>query len=261
MMYKVEELLLMTGGEILINEDPLVKIQQPTIKQIALKGESEFFRSMNIFYIGPEPLVEFINRLETLEENEKEILLKTTTAYDNLLFVMQASTAGGIDKYGIVKLAQSAFDLLIPEYRFNFDPQKQEMYLISLKDSHSIIIDRELFMKIKSVVEQIFLLDKFFGESKKEKLSPAAQRIADKIAKSERKIKEMNGEKEEGSYFARILSIMGMHADLDYLSNLTVYQLQNQFERFNLFTSYNQNMRAALAGATNVEFVDWYKKI
>ena len=54
----------------------------------------------------------------------------------------------------------------------------------------------------------------------------------------------MNGEKEEGSYFARILSIMGMHADLDYLSNLTVYQLQNQFERFNLFTNYNQNMRA-----------------
>ena len=61
MMYKVEELLLMTGGEILL-KDPLVKIQQPTMKQIALKGESEFFRSMNIFYIGPEPLVEFINQ-------------------------------------------------------------------------------------------------------------------------------------------------------------------------------------------------------
>ena len=54
---------------------------------------------------------------------------------------------------------------------------------------------------------------------------------------------------------------MGMHGDLDYLSNLTVYQLHNQFERFNLFTSYNQNMRALLAGATNVELVDWYKKI
>jgi len=187
--------------------------------------------------------------------------LKTTTAYDNLLFVMQVSTADGTDKYEIVKLAQSAFDLLTPEYRFNFDHQKQEMSLISLKDLHSIVVDRELFMKIKSVAEQIFLLDKFFGESKKEKLSPAAQKIADKIAESERKIKEMNGEKEEDSYFARILSIMGMHADLDYLSNLTVYQLHNQFERFNLFTNYNQNMRAVLAGATNVEFIDWYKKI
>jgi hypothetical protein len=135
------------------------------------------------------------------------------------------------------------------------------MSLISLKDSHSIVVDGELFMKIKSVAEQIFLLDKFFGESQKEKLSPAAQKIADKIAKSERRIKEMNGEKEEGSYFARILSIMGMHGDLDYLSNLTVYQLYNQFERFNLFTNYNQSVRASLAGATNVEFVDWYKKI
>jgi hypothetical protein len=259
-MYKVEELLLMTGGEILL-KDPLVKIQQPTIKQIALKGESEFFRSMSIFYINSEPFIEFINQLETLREDEKEILLKTITAYDNLLFMMQASTVDGTDKYKVVELTQSAFDLLAPEYRFNFDPQKQEMSLISLEDSHSIVVDGELFMKIKSVAEQIFLLDKFFGEPQKEKLSPAAQKIADKIAKSERKIKEMNGEKEEGSYFARILSIMGMHADLDYLSNLTVYQLHNQFERFNLFTNYNQNMRALLAGATNVELVDWYKKI
>lgn len=250
----------MTGGEIFL-KDPSVKIQQPTMKQIALKGESEFFRSMNIFYIEPEPLIEFINQLETLEEDEKEALLKTITAYDNLLFLMQASTVDGTDKYKVVELTQSAFDLLIPEYRFNFDPQKQEMSLISLKDSHSIVVDGELFMNIKSVAEQIFLLDKFFGKSEKEELSPAAQKIADKIAESERKIREKNGEKEEGSYFARILSIMGMHGDLDYLSNLTVYQLHNQFERFNLFTNYNQSVRASLAGATNVELEDWYKKI
>ena len=260
MMYKVEELLLMTGGDILL-KDPLVKIQQPTIKQIALKGENEFFRSMNIFYIGPEPLVEFINQLETSEEDEKETLLKAITAYDNLLFLMRASTAGGADEYKVVELAQSAFDLLVPGYRLNFDPQKHEMSLISLKDSHSIVVDGELFMKIKSVAEQIFLLDKFFADSEKEELSPAAQKIADKIAESERKIKEINGENEEGSYFARILSIMGMHGDLDYLSNLTVYQLHNQFERFNLFTNYNQSVRASLAGATNVELEDWYKKI
>lgn len=260
MMYKVEELLLMTGGEILL-EDPLVKIQQPTLKQIALKGESEFFRSMNIFYIQSDPLVELINNLETLGVDEKENLLESITAYDNLLFVMQTSTIDGDDKYKVLELTQSAFDLLIPEYRFNFDPQKEEMSLISLKDSHSIVVDGELFMKIKSVAEQIFLLNRFFGESEKEELSPAAQRIADKIAESERKVKEMNGEKEEGSYFARILSIMGMHGDLDYLSNLTVYQLHNLFERFNLFTNYNQSMRASLAGATNVELVDWYKKI
>lgn len=260
MMYKVEELLLMTGGEILL-KDPLVKIQQPTIKQIALKGENEFFRSMNIFYINPEPLIEFINQLEELGEDEKEILLKTITAYDSLLFLMRASTAGGTDEYKVVELAQSAFDLLTPGYKFNFDPQKQEMSLVSLKDSHSIVIDGELFMKIKSIARQIFLLDKFFESPEKEEMSPAAKKIADKIAESERKIKEMNGETEEGSYFARILSIMGMHGDLDYLSNLTIYQLHNQFERFILFTNYNQSMRAALAGATNVEFVDWYKKI
>lgn len=256
----MEELLLMTGGEILL-KDPLVKIQQPTMKQIALKGESEFFRSMNIFYIKSEPLVEFINQLEALGEDEKEILLKSITAYDNLLFLMRTSTIDGADMYKVVELAQSAFDLLIPEYRFNFNPQKQEMSLISLKDSHSIVVDGELFMKIKSVAKQIFLLDKFFEGSEKEELSPAAKKIADKIAESERKIKKINGETEEGSYFARILSIMGMHGDLNYLSNLTAYQLHNQFERFILFTNYDQSMRAALAGATNVELVDWYKKI
>lgn len=259
-MYKVEELLLMTGGEILL-EDSLVKIHQPTMKEIALKGENEFFRSMNIFYIRPEPLIEFVNQLETLEEDEKENILATITAYDNLLFLMQASTANGDDEYKVIELTQSAFDLLVPGYRFNFDPQKREMSLTSLKDSHSIVVDEELFMKIKSVARQIFLLDKFFGNSEKAEMSPAAQKIADKIAEGEKKIKEINGETEEGSYFARVLSIMGMHGDLDYLSNLTIYQLHNQFERFILYTNHDQSMRASLAGASNVELVDWYKKI
>jgi hypothetical protein len=92
-------------------------------------------------------------------------------------------------------------------------------------------------------------------------MSEAARKIADKIATAEKKIKQANGESQEDSQFARILSIMGMKNELDYLSNLTVYQLYNQFERFNLMTNYDQSMQASLAGASNVELVDWYKKI
>ena len=54
---------------------------------------------------------------------------------------------------------------------------------------------------------------------------------------------------------------MGVKYELDYLSNLTIYQLYNQFERYNLFLNYNQGVQAFLSGASNVELVDWYKKI
>ena len=93
-------------------------------------------------------------------------------------------------------------------------------------------------------------------------IANAAQKIADKRAESEKKIRKLKGENEdETSYFARILSIMGMERDLNYLSSLTVYQLNNQFERMNLFISYDQSVKASLAGAQNVEIIDWYKKI
>lgn len=262
-MYKVDELLLMTGGDILL-EDLMVRIEQPSIKKIALIGEGQFFRGLNIFTLDSLALTDFIKSLEGVSEEEKVNMIESITDYDNLLFLMKASFAnGGKDQFEIVELANVIFKLMMPDYNFAFSAERGDMFLMAQEEnSHSIVVDREFFGLVKDIATQIFTLDKFFGASEKPEMSAAAQKIADKMAESEKKIKELKGEnEEETSYFSRILSIMGIKSDLNYLASLTVYQLSNQFERMNLFTSYEQSLQAILAGASNVEMVDWYKKI
>ena len=262
-MYKVEDLTLITGDDILLKK-PVVKIRQPSIKEIALIGEGKFFRSLSIFEIDSKPLTDFINSIEERSDEEKAVMVSAITDYDNLLFFMRSSFIGGEqDKFKIVELTKTIFKLMMPEYNFVFNQETGVMLLMAQnEDSHSIVVDREFFGLIKDIARQIFLLDKFFGASEKTEMSAAAQKIADKMAESEKKIRKLKGENEdETSYFARILSIMGMERDLNYLSSLTVYQLNNQFERMNLFISYDQSVKASLAGAQNVEIIDWYKKI
>lgn len=263
MMYKVDDLTLITGGNIIIN-DPPVEIQQPSIKQISLVGEREFFRSLNIFDIDSEPLVNFINGVENIDAEEKELMIEAITEYDNLLFFMKSSFIGeGQDQFQIVDMAKVVFNLIMPDYEFVFNQETGDMLLMNQKEnSHSIVVDREFFDLLKDIANQIFLLDKFFGTSAQPEMSEGARRIAQKMEESEKKIRRMKGEEAEGtSYFARILSVMGLKKELEYLSSLTVYQLDNQFERMNLFVSYDQSLKAHLAGATNIEITDWYKKI
>ena len=48
----------MTGSVIQL-DDPVVKVHQPTLEDIALiGGEKKLFQSLNMFYIDSEPLVQ-----------------------------------------------------------------------------------------------------------------------------------------------------------------------------------------------------------
>lgn len=262
-MSKISDLILIGGLDIEIT-DPPVRIHQPRLNEIALIGEDKFFQSMSIFYIEPGPLMGLADGLIMLNEEEKQMWIDSSTAYDTFLFLLQMTAFRPMeDRNVLIERARLAFKTMVPTHTFVFNNESNTMILVSDDKSHSIVVDRDLFLRFKSIAEEIFLLNKFFGVSDSTtKLSAAAQKIADKIALSEQKLKKLkNGNDEENSQFARIISIMGMNYELDYLNNLTVYQLYNQFERFNLFSSYNQGVQASLAGASNVELVDWYKKI
>ena len=262
MMPKVDELLLMTGEPIPL-KDYSVKIHQPSIKEIALIGEDEFFQGLSIFTLDSTPLINFLQSLEHTEE-EEAALIDSITDYDNLLFILQATAQiGDSNSVDIEGMARTIFKLVMSDHSFIFNKETSDMILMAKReDLHSIVVDREFFSQVKKVVSEIFIFDKLFGKSEKTEMSAAAQKIADKIAKSEAKIKKINGDGgEEGSFFARIISIMGIQKDINYLTDLTVYQLNNQFERMNLFVNSEQSWQAILAGASDTEMIDWYKKI
>lgn len=262
-MYKVDELTLMTGTIINL-EDPVVRIHQPTLEEIALiGGEKKLFQSLNMFYIDSAPLMQFIDTLEDINEEERDKLKEEVTPYDTLLFLLKvyAEPQYKEDFNSLLELIQNVFQMITPNYTFVFNVEEGSMLLKDNEDSHSIVVDREFFIKLKDISTQVFLLDTFFKEEEKKELSAAAQKIADKMAEAERRIQEEKAEEEVDSQFALIISILGIHHPIDYLRSLTIYQIYDQFERFNLYNQYDQAMQAALAGASDVEMVNWYKKI
>lgn len=250
----------MTGNPIATSNEK-VKVYQPTIDEIDLIGEELFFKSLNIFFIGTEPLVNFLRQIGEVGEEDIKKIAENSTSYDNLIFVMRA-TSSLEDQGEFVQMAKMFFKVVTPGFNFAFNSETATMLLISEDKSDSIVVDREFFEEIKSVANEVFLFETFFGGSRDKKdMCPEARRIAAKIEASERKLREMQGETDDESQVARILSIMGAGNELSYLKELTIYQLFNQFERMNLHTNHMQGFSAIVAGAKDIELVDWYKKI
>ena len=106
------------------------------------------------------------------------------------------------------------------------------------------------------------LFEKFFAESQVKPVNDKAKKIADKLKRNRDKIQAMNqnDKDEDKSFFANMISVLGVKESFSELNHLTVYQLYNKFERYNLYLQYDQGLRALVAGA-QIEIVDWFKQI
>ena len=92
-----------------------------------------------------------------------------------------------------------------------------------------------------------------------------AKQIADKLRTNKAKIAKQKGTTIENiSIFSRYISILavGEHKNINDLMNYTVYQLYDEFERFELNQACDFSFRARLAGATDIDDVDnWMKEL
>lgn len=250
MMYKVELLALMSGIDILIAEYG-VKIHQPTINEIALMGEERFFSLLNLFNLDIEKLREGI--LESLinAPSEELEIIKYLDEYNIILFLINTDD-------NFKQLFLDLFKLILKNYKIDF----LEYEMILREDDNMLIFNSDLYYKIKDIVSQIFLFEKFFAESQVKPVNEKAKKIADKLKRSRDKIQAMNqnDKDEDKSFFANMISVLGVKESFSELNHLTVYQLYNKFERYNLYLQYDQSLRALVAGA-QIEIVDWFKQI
>jgi len=91
-----------------------------------------------------------------------------------------------------------------------------------------------------------------------------ARKIADKIKQGRAKKAKLAPE-EKFSIFSRYISILavGQKKDINDLMNYTVYQLMDEFNRFELKLHYETWEKYKIAGATNLGEApaDWLKNI
>lgn len=216
-------------------------IHQPKIKEIALLGESDFFSAVQCLNVNK-------NNLNTQKQLPQDI--------DNFkLFMTLMSEKEAKDK----KLAtQQLLCLLFPEFNsVLFTPRS-----VILQGEKNLTIDESNFNQIQLYIKEMFCLN----NKNSQDFNPAnekAREIAEKLKRGRQRVAELKGQTNV-SIFAQYLSILavGLHIPISELLELTMYQIYDLIERYQLYIHWDIDIRSRLAGAKPDEHPDnWMKNI
>ena len=251
MMYSIDSLTLISGIDVPIPEIG-VNIHQPTIREIAYIGEKSFYEAAQTMIIQKE---DFINGLENIAQEDK-IALSQMSNFEIFLKLVEANPLSSTK-------VQMLLSLLFPD--FNSSIEERFIYLVNPKEQKSILINDSTFEILQEVITTILCLQ---SGNTKEEFNPQGDRareIAEKIKRGRERAARLKGEKEQQSNFlSKYISGLGIGTNTLNIHNvldLTLYQLLNQLERYGLYTQYNISIQAKMAGAKDVEDVDWLKDI
>ena len=222
-------LALMAGTDIPIPECQIV-VHQPTITEIALIGESDFF-------IGVQTLC--LNKTMFIED--KSVLDKVNNFQ---IFMTVISDKETVDKKDAVK---KVLNLLLPKYKVLLTPKS----ILVNDEGGSHIIDESNFEPFQDILRQVFCAKT--GPMDQQTFNPGnakAKEIADKLMRGRRRVAEQKGETNM-SVFSQYLSILtiGLHLSLADLLKTTMYQLYDLMERYSLYIHWDIDIRSRLAGA------------
>ena len=251
MMYSIDSLTLISGIDVPIPEIG-VNIHQPTIREIAYIGEKSFYEAAQTMIIQKE---DFINGLENMAQEDK-IALSQMSNFEIFLKLVEANPLSSTK-------VQMLLSLLFPD--FNSSIEERFIFLVNPKEQKSILINDSTFEILQEVITTILCLQ---SGNTKEEFNPQGDRareIAEKIKRGRERAARLKGEKKQQSNFlSKYISGLGIGTNTLNIHNvldLTLYQLLNQLERYGLYTQYNISIQAKMAGAKDVEDVDWLKDI
>lgn len=226
------ELALMAGVDIPIPELALVA-HPPTVKEIALMGESAFFQAMTYLCIDKEVLT------------QDETVLQTLSNFQVLMRVLEQSK----DKSKKAALS-TLLMLLFPDYKVAIMPQS---IILTGADKSTVLIDENNFDAFQSVIKKILCVSNIF-QGKNIIYNPEgdrAKQIANKIAKGRQKVAAQKAYKEgDSSILTRYISILsiGPHVPIAESREFNLFQLFDQIERYNAYIEWDVDLRVRLAG-------------
>ena len=236
-------LAMMCGTDLPVPECQLV-IHQPRIREIALLGEQDFF-------IGAQCLT--LNKSMFVTEGKD--VLDNINNFQIFMMVMNEKEAKE-KKAATIQVLQ----LLLPSYKALFTPRS----LVLNGDKHSVTIDENNFEALQEILKLVFCTKN--GPMDQQSFNPQgdkAREIAEKLMKGRARIAAEKGGT-NASVFSQYLSILtvGLNLPLSELMNLTMFQLYDLVERYNLFIAWDIDLRSRLAGGKPDRNPDnWMKNI
>lgn len=234
-------LALMTGIDIPIPELQ-VTIHQPTIKEISMIGEQDFFIGIQMLCIDKKMYI------------EDESLLANTTNFQ--IFMTMLNDQQMADKKQAI---QQVLTLLFPQAKIIFTPRS---ILLNI-NQENIIIDEGNFEQLQNILIQQFCLQGS-GQEQYNPTDKKAREIAQKLMKARQKVAKLKATENSGSMFTQYLSVLtiGTSLTLKDVMELTMYQLYDLIERYSMYLNWDIDIRSRIAGAKGDKPVEnWMKQI
>lgn len=242
-MEKDIRLALMAGTDIPIENTQLI-LHQPTIKEISMIGEKEYFTGAQCLCISKNMFTED----KTLLENSNNFQI----------FMTVMSRPETIDKKADVIQVLS---LLFPNYQIQFTPRS----IILHKEDINQMIDESNFEDIQEYFQKVFCTSN--GPMDQQSFNPAndkAKEIAEKLMRGRQRVAEQNGSANQSifSQYTSILTIGIQSMSLHDLLNLTMFQILDLMERYMLYVNWDMDVRTRLAGGKPDKQPDnWMKNL
>lgn len=235
-------LAMMCGTDLPVPECQLI-IHQPRIKEISLLGEQEFF-------IGAQCLT--LNKSMFVQDKE---VLENINNFQIFMMVMNEKEAK--DKRNAT---QQVLQLLLPSYKVLFTPRT----LIFSQEGQNTIIDETNFEFFQEVLKLVFCAKN--GPMDQQSFNPENQKareIAEKLMRGRARIAAEKGGS-NSSVLSQYLSILtiGTSMQLQNLMDLTMFQLYDLIERYDLYINWDIDLRSRLAGGKLDKHPDnWMKNL
>lgn len=217
-----------------------VSIHPPTLKEIAYIGEEKFF-------IG----CELLNFSKNILNEKDKTNLESADDFDIFMSIMN-DRSGKLSKHKLSALM--VLTLIFPTYKIGLS---ERSIRLEKNNEEPHYITKDNFKEFKNILVQMFCLESMGGDKEKE-YNPGGKRaaeIAAKLCRGRQKAAAAKNTSKNFSLFTRYASILAIaqNLDLNVVLSYTVYQLLDEFKRFELKYSFDITVKQKLAGAKDVE--------
>lgn len=236
----LDGLLLLSGNDIPFVEAQIT-IHQPTIKEIGYIGEENFYRGCDLLNFSKD----------LLSEEDKKVL-EDKTNFDILIAILGERNAVMRKNRNCVELVLA---LIFPECTIDFN-LKEGIILQKDGEEEKHYLNSDNFEIFKQIINEMFIFKKGADYNPK---GDMAQKLAEKFRRRQQILAETKKQSEKKiDILSRYVSILssGEHKDMNTLLNYTVYQLFDEFERYQLKEGNDIHIKAQLAGAKDLKEVE-----
>lgn len=243
-----DDMMLLSGNDIPFPEAGLM-VHQLTPKDIGYITERNYFLGVDLLNFSKDKLA----------EEDKNNLVNHSDFEIFMSIMMDPTLSTEIQER--VDAAMLVLSLLFPHYSITVEDYG--LVFTGEEDEMPKSINVVNFEQFKEILQTICLLNKSSADSPEYNPGGSkAKALAEKFKRRRQKLN--NGKGDKVSVYSRYASILAvaLQLPLNEVLNYTLYQIDDQIERFNLYDAQNKYFSAQVAGASGMDKPEvWMKDI